>query len=135
VSLCFKNSNYLLNFLYGMLEYLIGGITLISIQGTIEKASDTQSISTGIVEKTSPTTLRITELPIKKWTNDYKVFFFVCVFVLVELIDNTPCVFFFVFFFFFVFVSFGKPCHTSHCANHADSKVPTFRREKKYIYI
>jgi hypothetical protein len=27
VSLCFKNSNYLLNFLYGMLEYLIGGIT------------------------------------------------------------------------------------------------------------
>ncbi|XP_077227115.1 DNA topoisomerase 2-like [Tasmannia lanceolata] len=44
-------------------------------KGTIEKSSTKESYTiTGIIEEVNETTLRITELPIRRWTQDYKEF-------------------------------------------------------------
>ena len=43
-------------------------------KGTIEKLEDHRYISTGCWSKVNPTTIEITELPIGKWTQNYKEF-------------------------------------------------------------
>ena len=43
-------------------------------KGEILKINDTDYISKGKYEILTPTTIRITELPIGKWTDDYKIF-------------------------------------------------------------
>lgn len=43
-------------------------------QGTIEKINDKSYISKGIYKRLSPTKIEIVELPIGRWTNDYKEF-------------------------------------------------------------
>ena len=43
-------------------------------KGDILKINDTDYISKGKYEILTPTTIRITELPIGKWTDDYKIF-------------------------------------------------------------
>lgn len=41
-------------------------------RGSIKKAGDNKYEITGVVRKTSDTTVEITELPIHKWTQTYK---------------------------------------------------------------
>ena len=46
-------------------------------KGTIERSSKeggTSYIVSGIIEEVNETTVRITELPIRRWTQDYKEF-------------------------------------------------------------
>lgn len=47
-------------------------------RGTIKKTTTKESVVsytiTGIIEEVSDTTLRISELPIRRWTQDYKEF-------------------------------------------------------------
>lgn len=44
-------------------------------KGTIEKSSKEASfIVSGLIEEVNETTVRITELPIRRWTQDYKEF-------------------------------------------------------------
>lgn len=50
-----------------------------NLQGSIEKTVNTKVAGstytvTGIIEAVDNTTLRITELPIRRWTQDYKEF-------------------------------------------------------------
>lgn len=46
------------------------------IQGTIERSAVKENgvtyTCTGIIDQINETTLKITELPVKKWTQDYK---------------------------------------------------------------
>lgn len=42
------------------------------IQGSIERTEADKYKISGIVEKISDTTLEITELPVRKWTQDFK---------------------------------------------------------------
>ena len=45
-----------------------------NFKGEIIKINDTDFISKGKYEVLTPTSIRITELPIGKWTDDYKIF-------------------------------------------------------------
>jgi DNA topoisomerase II len=52
---------------------------MLKLQGSIEKTVNTKVAGstytvTGIIEVVDNTTLRITELPIRRWTQDYKDF-------------------------------------------------------------
>ena len=45
-----------------------------TIEKTATKEGGTSYTVSGIIEEVSDTTLRITELPVRRWTNDYKDF-------------------------------------------------------------
>lgn len=54
-------------------------LSMLKLQGSIEKTVNTKVAGstytvTGIIEVVDNTTLRITELPIRRWTQDYKDF-------------------------------------------------------------
>jgi DNA topoisomerase-2 len=42
------------------------------IQGTIERTAEDKFKCAGIINKIDSTTIEITELPVRKWTQDYK---------------------------------------------------------------
>lgn len=45
-----------------------------SVQGTIEKNGDKSYTLSGRIRKVDDTTLEITELPVRRWSQDYKEF-------------------------------------------------------------
>lgn len=45
---------------------------MVSFQGSIERIDQDKYKVSGVIEKINDTTLEITELPIRRWTQDFK---------------------------------------------------------------